>query len=100
MKQFQIDDITISLEDELVKELIEHYVLDDETTDPEDWEKNNYWYLKHIIRASFTHSLEEVGKVTLKDIRRKYTDEEISKKILKLVLYDLEIRGGSYKTYI
>ena len=96
MKQFKIDDITISLEEELVKELVKYMVLDDEFTDPEDWEKNNYWYFKNAIRAAFTSSLEDIGKVTLRSIKEAYTDEEISKKVLQVVIGDLEIRGGTY----
>ena len=97
MKQFKIDDITISLEDDLVKELIEHYVLDDETTDPEDWEKNNYWCLKNLIRASFTPSIQDVRKITLDMIKKNYSEEEISKRVKRAAIEDLKIRGGSWE---
>ena len=97
MKQFKIDDITISLEDELVKELIEHMVLDDETTDPEDWEKNNYLYFRSVIRASFTHSLEDFGEISLEKIHKDYTDKEISKAIRGILIDNLKIYGGSWE---
>ena len=98
MREFLVDGITISLEEELVKELIKYMVLDDETTDLENWEKNNYHYFRSVIRASYTHSAEDFGNITLEWIRQHSTDEEISIAIRDILIENLKMNGGSWQT--
>ena len=94
MKQFQIEDITISLEEELVQELIKYVILEDEKTNSETCKEGNSLTFKNFILAGFSHSADDLEVVTLKWIREHYTNEEISREVRKVAIDTLEIYGG------
>ena len=100
-KVFKIDDFTITLEDALFDEACRVYVLEDENNliysdTKEECRNGNYIHLKNDIRAAFTKSLDDLGKITLEYIRKNFTDKEISQKVSECLVSEIEINGGHY----
>lgn len=94
MKVFEVDGIKVSIPMDMYKEAVRTHVFDDEITE-EDREGNRI-YLRSIILAAYTPTLDDLGKVDIPDIKSKYTNEEISKNIQPIIIDNIRLYGGHY----
>ena len=94
MKVFEVDGIKVSIPMDRYKEAVRTHVFDDEITE-EDREGNRI-YLRSIILAAYTPTLDDLGKVDIPDIKSKYTNEEISKNIQPIIIDNIRLYGGHY----
>ena len=94
MKVFDIDGIKVSIPVDMYKEACRVYVLEEGNTEEEI--RGNYLYLKNVIRAAYTPTLNDLGKITFENIRTEYSEKEISIKIIPLIIKSIEINGGHY----
>lgn len=72
-KIFNIDGVEISLPEELCEKAYKYELLDKENY------KYNEAYLENCIRSEICTNWDEFGKFSMKDVVKKYTNEEIVK---------------------
>lgn len=94
MKVFNIDGIKVSIPMDLFKEAIRVFVLEEETSEEEI--RGNYTHIKHLVIVSYRKSLDDIGKITFEYIKNKHTEKEISERVQKLLIDDIELNGGNY----
>ena len=94
MKIFDVDGIKVSIPIDMYKEAVRTHVFDEELTE-EDKEGNRI-YLRSIILAAYTPTLDDLGKVDIPDIKLKYASEEISKNIQPIIIDNIRLYGGYY----
>ena len=94
MKTFNVDGIKVSIPVNLFKEAVKVYVLEDGNTEEEKY--GNTLYLENAVVASYTPTLDDLGKIDISEIKAKYQDEEISKKVQECIISDIKLNGGYY----
>lgn len=99
-KIFDIDGIKLSIPMKIFEEACKVYVLEDENNltysdTIEECKRGNYIHLRNAVVASFTPTLDDLGKITIEDIRKNFSDNEISNKTLTIILQDIKINGGN-----
>lgn len=94
MKVFDVDGIKVSIPMDLFKEACRVYVLEEGDTEEERY--GNTLYFENAIIASYTRTLNDLGKITFDMVRTNYTEEEISKKVQEVIKKEIKVNGGNY----
>lgn len=94
MKVFDIDGIKVSIPVDMYKEACRVYVLEEEISEEEI--RGNYTHIKHLVIVSYRESLDDLGKITFDYVKANHTEKEISERVQKLLIDDIELNGGNY----
>ena len=94
MKVFDIDGIKVSIPMDMYKEAIRVYALEEEISEEEI--RGNYTHIKHLVIVSYRESLDDLGKITFDYVKANHTEKEISERVQKLLIDDIELNGGNY----
>lgn len=94
MKVFGVDGIKVSIPMDMYKIAVKTHVFDEELTE-EDKEGNRI-YLRSVILAAYTPTLDDLGKIDIPAIKTKYTNAEISENVQPIIIDNIRLYGGNY----